>query len=134
MGMTVAFRKGVIAEILARAEAEEQEVCGLLLGGSDCVTKVLPCRNVAPDPTRAFEIDPAQLVAALRAERGGGPRVVGCYHSHPSGPPEPSPRDAEAAAPNGWLWLIVGGGQARLFRAIANGAILGRFIALPSPA
>ena len=39
-----------------------------------------------------LEIDPAKLIAALRAERGGGPAVVGCYHSHPRGGPPRYPR------------------------------------------
>jgi proteasome lid subunit RPN8/RPN11 len=129
----VSFRKGLLDEIRARAAADAQEVCGLLLGRSDRVTQALHCRNVAADPGRSFEIDPAQLIAALRAERAGGARVVGCYHSHPSGPPEPSPRDADAAAPNGWLWLIVGGDGTCLYRAVHEGTILGRFDPLPSP-
>lgn len=133
MGTPVTFRKGLVDEIRAHAHGRTEEICGLLLGESDRVTGALPCRNVAADPFHAFEIDPAQLIAALRAERGGGPQVVGCYHSHPCGPPEPSPRDAEAAAPNGWLWLIVARDQARLFRAVDQGAILGRFHLLPSP-
>ena len=120
------IRKGVLNEIVARADASSLEVCGLLLGGSDDVAGVLHCRNVAADPSVAFEIDPAQLIAALRAARAGGPPVVGCYHSHPNGFPQPSRRDAAEAEPNGWLWLIAGRGVA-LYRAVVEGAWHGRF-------
>jgi len=56
------------------------------------------------------------LFMAIRLERQGGPRLVGHYHSHPNGSTEPSPRDLAAAEP-GKLWLIMGGGQARLWYA-----------------
>ena len=126
----VGFAKGVLDEIRTHAACSTDEVCGLLLGAPDRVDAVLHCRNVAPDPLRAFEIDPAELIAALRAERGGGPRVTGCYHSHPSGRAEPSPRDATDAAPNGWLWLIVAPSAVGLWRAVAHGAWHGRFEAI----
>lgn len=86
-----------------------------------------PCRNVAADPARRFEIDPAALLAAHRAARAGGPAILGCYHSHPSGVAEPSACDAAAAEPNGWLWLIVAGDQVRGFRAVGTGMLHGRF-------
>lgn len=127
----VSFRKGLLDEIRARADASDEEVCGLLLGRSDRVTRARPCRNVAADPGRSFEIDPAQLIAALRAERDGGPRVVGCYHSHPSGSSAPSFRDAAGAAPNGWLWLIVARDRIGLWRAVPAGERHGRFDPLP---
>lgn len=127
MGAPAVIAKEVLAEILDHAAVSPVEVCGLLFGTSDAIIGALPCRNVAPNPAIAFEIDPAQLIAALRAERAGGPRVVGCYHSHPSGDPTPSRRDAADAAPNGWLWLIVAGAEAALFRAVAGGKLHGRF-------
>ena len=130
MGTSVSFAKGVRAEIAGTAAASRDEVCGLLLGSADRVDAALPCRNVASDPATAFEIDPAQLIAALRAERGGGPQVVGCYHSHPSGDATPSARDAAGATANGWVWVIVRGGEVRAFRAIEHGAIHGRFAPL----
>ena len=40
--------------------------------------------------------------------------MIGHYHSHPNGSAEPSPRDLAAAEP-GRLWLIIGGGVARLW-------------------
>lgn len=131
MGVAVRFAKGVVEQIVAAAAATPAvEVCGLLLGTTDQVDRALACANVAAMPATAFEIDPAALIAALRADRAGGTRVLGCYHSHPGGTPVPSPRDAAAAAADGWLWLIVGQGAAGLFRAVTDGPLHGRFVAL----
>jgi desampylase len=116
------------AFLLAQAaDNPTREVCGLLFGTVDRIEAATPCRNVAADSACRFEIDPAALVAAHRAMRAGGPRLLGHYHSHPTGRAEPSPRDAADAAPDGALWLILGGGEVRLWRAVAWGAVHGRF-------
>lgn len=106
---------------------QEVEVCGLLLGVAGRIEAIQPVANVAPDPARHFELDPAVLIAAHRAARQGGRAVVGHYHSHPSGVAEPSRTDAESSAPDGSLWLIVGGGSARLWRAEPHSAVKARF-------
>ncbi len=106
-----------------RAEAAASpgvEVCGLLLGEGTRVVEVQACRNVADDPATSFEIDPAQLIAAHRASRGGGPGVIGHYHSHPNGKAEPSARDG-AVARGGEVWLIAGGGQVSAWLALNGG-------------
>lgn len=102
---------------MSLAAADSHEVCGLLLGGEGRITDIRPAANVALDPARHFELDPATLIAAYRAARSGGPAIIGHYHSHPSGHAAPSATDAAAAAPDGSLWLIVGTGAARLWIA-----------------
>jgi proteasome lid subunit RPN8/RPN11 len=62
------------------------------------------------------------LIAAHKAARAGGPALVGYYHSHPSGPAEPSVRDTEGAMGDGALWLILAGGGARLWLSRTAGA------------
>jgi proteasome lid subunit RPN8/RPN11 len=94
------------------------------------VTCILPARNVAADPVRFFEIDPAVLLAAHRAGRHGGAQVIGHYHSHPNGRAEPSPRDAAYAAPDGAFWLIAAAGRLTAWRAVPAGALHGRFDAV----
>lgn len=107
----------LLQEIIARAaERPDQEVCGLLFGTPDRIEAVVHAANVAACPRDTFEVDPQVLIAAMRAERAGGPRLVGHYHSHPGGLPSPSARDLAAAEP-GRLWLIVGSGEARLWMA-----------------
>lgn len=113
----------------AAAKAAPMEACGLLFGNSAAVTAASATRNVAADPARRFEIDPAALIAALRAEREGGERVAGCWHSHPGGDARPSAADAACAAPDGRLWLIVAGEDVALWRAGDRGRH-GRFEAM----
>ena len=118
--MPVTIPAALLDRILADAAASPaREICGLLLGDGYEIGSIVPAANIAADPTCWFEIDPAVLFAALRAERAGGPRVIGHYHSHPDGIAAPSPRDAAAAEP-GKLWLIVGDGIARIW--LAGGA------------
>lgn len=126
--MTVEISSAVLARIVAEADAfHRREVCGLLIGRPGRVTAALSCRNVAADPAHAFEIDPAQLIAAHRAARAGAGDIVGCYHSHPGGSPLPSPRDAAAAAPDGSIWIIVAGHGTGCYRAVEHGRHEGRF-------
>lgn len=121
-GGGVRIDSGVIAALLAEASAAHpREACGLLFGGEGLITAHRPAANVHPAPERHFEIDPAALIAAHRAMRGGGPRLVGHYHSHPQGAPEPSATDRAMAAGDGMIWAIVGQGKVTLWRAGEEG-------------
>lgn len=93
------------------AEAGDVECCGLLLGAGNVVQGVERTTNVAADPKRHFEIDPAALIAAEKRARKGGPAILGYFHSHPNGRAEPSPDDAASATPNGRFWLIIANGE-----------------------
>lgn len=103
------------AQLLAEARvALPSECCGLLEGVRDgetvTVTALHPAANVSPEPEMGFEIDPAAHFALQRALRGTGRAVVGCYHSHPNGRAEPSPRDRAGGCEDGWVWLIIASG------------------------
>jgi proteasome lid subunit RPN8/RPN11 len=97
------------------------EVCGLVFGTPDRITDLAGCANVAADPRRTFEVDPAALFAALRAERGGGAPLLGYWHSHPSGDVRPSATDAARAAADSKIWLIVAGDLVGGWRAVPAG-------------
>jgi desampylase len=153
--MTIRISRGVLQRILARAAEEPgREVCGLLFAANESVRtersrsagrergacslsfdfaqdervgEARAVANVSPDPATAFEIDPAALFAAIRAERAGGPRILGHYHSHPNGSPTPSARDAAMALQPGRFWLIVAAGEARMWREVPGGAAHGAF-------
>lgn len=126
--MTVTISSDTLKRIRAAAAASpDLEVCGLLLGDEAHIREARPCRNVSVTPATRFEIDPAALLGAYREARGGGPMVLGHYHSHPSGLAEPSPRDAADAAPDGRLWLLVAGDAVTAWRAVAAGERHGRF-------
>jgi proteasome lid subunit RPN8/RPN11 len=117
----VEIATGLADQIRAAAAATPgMEVCGLLFGTEARIEHVIPAANVAPEPDRAFEINPAALFAALRAERAGGARLIGHYHSHPNGRAEPSARDL-AAAEEGRLWLIVAGDVIRAWIPVDGG-------------
>lgn len=130
--MALEISSTLLARLLNEAEkTSDREVCGLLFGTPTQISGSSSCRNVAPDPRFAFEIDPAALIAAHKAARAGGPAIVGCYHSHPSGAALPSARDAAAAMPDGSIWLVIAGRQAGFYRATERGGIEGRFIVVP---
>lgn len=109
-------RQALEAIVAEAARAAPEEACGLLLGIAGRVLEARPAENVAQDKARHFEIDPAALIDAHRAQRGGGPVLVGYYHSHPSGPPEPSATDRELAAGDGKVWAIAAQGMVRFWR------------------
>lgn len=98
----------------AQLEAEARltfprECCGLIEGlrEGDGVRALMlhAARNLSHEPDR-FELDPEAQFALLRALRGTTRAVVGCYHSHPNGVVEPSPRDRDGAGEDGFIWLI----------------------------
>lgn len=120
--MAIAISRMLLDQIQAIAAADRAEVCGLLLGATGRIEAIAPAANVAPDPARHFELDPAALIAAHRAARAGGAQIIGHYHSHPSGVAAPSATDAACAAADGSLWLIIAGGDARLWVAQGDGA------------
>jgi len=124
--MALRISRALQAQMLAEAaSAPEREICGLLFGTSgEHVAAAHSCANVAADPSRAFEIDPLALIAAHKAQRGGGPNLIGWYHSHPNGRPEPSPCDRDAANEVGKLWLIIAQGNVRAWRATGAGTLL----------
>ena len=115
--MQIEVSSALIATLLAEAAAAHpHEACGLLLGQGAAVKEIRPCANVHHLPERHFEIDPQTLVHAYRAAREGGPEVVGYYHSHPAGPPEPSATDRANATADGKVWAIVGEGTVGWWR------------------
>jgi desampylase len=120
--MKVRISSEALAQIRAHQAAEpEREACGLLFGSDDRIDGVAAAENQAADPRTAFEIDGATLFAAVRAERAGGPKLVGYYHSHPNGRAEPSDTDRASAAADGKFWLIVTADAVTCWRAGADG-------------
>ena len=120
----------VTSDVMARLREESdsahpRECCGILVGeggqGIDRITQAIPATNIAADSARHFEIDPATLLAAHRAARQGGPRVLGYYHSHPVGHPVPSTTDCEHSTGDLRVWAIIAAGQVAFWRDTGNG-------------
>jgi proteasome lid subunit RPN8/RPN11 len=95
---------------------QQIEACGLLLGtidqaGNWHIEDIHPMQNIYDSPVY-FEFAPEELLSADLAYPG---RVVGVYHSHPTGPAVASRSDhqnmqrinAEEHIP--WVWLIISG-------------------------
>ncbi|RVT94331.1 Mov34/MPN/PAD-1 family protein [Sphingomonas crocodyli] len=121
--MNLRISRALLDEIVQWAARDpDVEICGLLLGSGSDVEAIRPCANIADEPARRFEIDPAALFTAHKAaRRGEAPAPIGHYHSHPSGSAEPSACDAQAAEP-GSLWLIVAGQDVCAWIARPGGA------------
>ena len=120
--MTITVTSAVLDALLAEARAARpRECCGLLFGSQEAITSLRPAGNVHPAAETHFEIDPQALIDAHRAMREGGPRLAGYYHSHPSGPPEPSATDRALAAGDGMIWAILGEERVALWRAGEDG-------------
>jgi proteasome lid subunit RPN8/RPN11 len=90
-------------ETQARAEAP-RECCGLLVGHEGRIHRAVPTKNIAPRPTR-YEVDPVEHFRVIRDARAERLEVLGAYHSHPAGPPAPSPTDLEEAQ-TAFLYII----------------------------
>lgn len=132
MGMRLEISSSVLIGIREiSAVSAPLEACGLLFGADGRIDAFQAVENVSETPDKAFEIDPGALFAALRAERAGGPRIVGYWHSHPSGDARPSATDAAMARADGKLWLIVTAGAVTAWQAVERGALYGRFQAVP---
>jgi len=134
LGVIVTISRAARERILAHAaESPETEVCGLLFGNELKIINALRTNNVARNPANSFEIDPAALFTAIRAERDGGERIIGHYHSHPTGLAQPSVRDTEMALDTGRLWLIVADGELGAWHALSPGHLEPVELALASP-
>jgi len=101
---------GLREQILREAEgALPRECCGLVEGVWEGETaramSLYPAHNLSPRADR-FEIASQDLFDALRRARAAGRAVIGCYHSHPGGKPEPSAADLAGAGEEGFVWLI----------------------------
>lgn len=108
--------EAMIAMQQAATSAYPHEACGILIGEGGRITDVIQASNVHPTPETHFEIDPQALIDAHRAQREGGPKVLGYFHSHPNGLAEPSETDRAMAAGDGMIWAIIAAGRANFWR------------------
>jgi proteasome lid subunit RPN8/RPN11 len=100
------------ARLITHAEATPVvEICGLLIGSGELdvvVDDIVFASNMAYQPDRRFEIDPQLQFDWLRQLRGSARRLVGHFHSHPTGPAIPSDNDLAMAHDPYIIWVIVG--------------------------
>ena len=90
----------MMAQVLSNP-AEER--CGLLSGLAGQVDRVWPVPNALASPTAYRMAGPEFAEAMIGCEF----EPLGIYHSHPAGPPVPSPTDiAEAAYPDS-IYVVI---------------------------
>jgi [CysO sulfur-carrier protein]-S-L-cysteine hydrolase len=73
------------------------EACGLVAGRDNRSLKVFTISNSLQSPIR-FKLDPQEQLDALLSIEDNGWDLLAIYHSHPAGPPYPSPIDVTEAA------------------------------------
>ena len=115
----VRIDREALTAIVAHARRDApNECCGLLVGRPGEILEAVPASNGAPDPTRRYEISPVDYFAQIKrcrriiAAQSETFAVVGAYHSHPRGGPEPSETDT-AQAFRDFVFVIVGLESAR---------------------
>jgi len=122
--MALEVTSGVLATLLEEAQRTAPlECCGLLLGHEERIERAIPAANVSLEPALRFEIDPAALFKAHKAERAGGAQLLGYFHSHPSGHPVPSATDCEHSTGDLRIWAIVAGGEVAFWRDSGEGFV-----------
>jgi proteasome lid subunit RPN8/RPN11 len=112
---TITLPDELRARIVEAARAAyPDECCGLIEGTITDdgwhVAAIHETRNIADDPRRDFLVDPQSQFELLRALRGTGRRIIGCFHSHPNGLAVPSARDRAQAIETDFVWLIASSG------------------------
>ncbi len=82
-----------------------EEACGMAAGRPGEAERTFPVANRLHSATR-FEMDPLEQLRGLQQIEAAGLELVAIYHSHPHGPPHPSPTDVEEFAYPGVVYLI----------------------------
>lgn len=127
------LRRAIHDRIVAHALTDSpRECCGLIAGSTDDLdltgprVELFPLRNAAPG-LDFYEIDASDLVQVTRLLDDDGRDIVAIYHSHPTGPAQPSATDIELAFwPDAWYLICSlycpGTPNFRAFR-IVDGAV-----------
>jgi proteasome lid subunit RPN8/RPN11 len=107
--MTLRLSASLVEEIRRAGErAYPVECCGVLAGYPGKVkevVKLVAVTNRRTDDPHRYLISPDDLRGIEAELRKSGLEVLGCYHSHPDHPAEPSAFDTEQAWP--WYSYII---------------------------
>ena len=104
----ITIPKGLYARLIDDAKSSPAlEICGLLAGREQFCSTMYPIKNISPTPETTFYMDPPSQFSTMTAMRQSDEEMVGIYHSHPTTPAIPSPRDIAGAAYADIAYLIV---------------------------
>ncbi len=118
-----------LREIVNHAnEDKPNEVCGLIAGKDGHATKLYRTKNSDPNPRVRYNVEPLELLNALREMDRMGWGMMGIYHSHPATDAYPSGTDIGLAYYPEAVYIIVSlagseGPVARAFR-IVDGQVI----------
>lgn len=100
------LRKKHLVLILAHIKSTApHEACGFIAGINGSSHGVFPVTNILHSPTR-FKMNPEEQLSAMLSIQEFGWEILAIYHSHPSGPPTPSPTDIAQDHYPGTIQLI----------------------------
>lgn len=96
--------RAFLEQMVAQAQSDAPlETCGLLAGRDERATHILPVPNVLHSPVQ-YRMGGQEFANAMIACDF---QPLAIYHSHPAGPPVPSPTDiAEAFYPDSVYMII----------------------------
>jgi proteasome lid subunit RPN8/RPN11 len=96
--------------VYAGYDGAPEEVCGVLAGDygdeRSLATAAYAAENAAETPEIRYYIDPEEQLEVTEEIESAGLDVVGFYHTHPAGPPQPSETDADRATWPGYSYAI----------------------------
>jgi len=102
---------GAGGEGAAETEDDADDTDGGATGETARVVVTHRATNVAEAPRTRYEMAPEEQLRLLERVEREGHEIVGFYHSHPTGPPRPSPTDAALAGWPGYRYVVVVPGE-----------------------
>ena len=104
---TLRLKRAHAAQMLGHVQqSRPEEACGLLGGPPGRVERVYLVENIDHSPV-AYQMDPTEQVRVMVEIEAAGWEIVGIFHSHPAGPPVPSPTDVAQAFYPEAVYVIV---------------------------
>ena len=89
----IALTQEQAAALIGHARGEfPRECCGLLAGRAGRVERIYRGTNIDRSPY-TYMMDPKEQLFAFKEMEAAGLELLGIYHSHPTGPAEPSALD-----------------------------------------
>lgn len=82
------------------------EVCGILGGEADRVSKIYPMTNTDAS-NEHFMMDPKEQFSVVKDLRANGLAMLAIYHSHPETPARPSEEDIRLALTPDVSYIII---------------------------
>ena len=98
----------ILEEIFSHCRAcSPNEACGILAGKGNEVSKIYLMNNSEQSPV-SYLMDSQEQFRVMKDMRENRLEMVAIFHSHPSSPPYPSPKDVSLAFYEESAYVIVG--------------------------